>query len=1123
MLLRRLCHFCISLTIVANLPPGLVAAEAEPPAAPVAAGNLTLDDLFASDRFDVDSVPAMTWSNRSSTYFTLEASADGAHRDLVRHDPATGSREVLVPATALVPQGATEPLGIDAYEFSADESRLMIFTNSQRVWRRNTRGDYWVLNLSTHELQKLGGDAAPATLMFAKFSPEGTRAAYVRDNNLYEQDLASRTITPLTTDGSATRINGTSDWVNEEELDLRDCYRWSPDGGRILFWQFDTSDVSQFHLINNTDSNTPQLKTFAYPKVGERNSAVRLGVVSADGQALQWLNLPGDPREHYLLQAEWTPDGQQILVQQSNRAQNQLQIWLADPQSGDVRLVMTETDDAWLDPVNPVRWLDGGQSFLWLSERSGWRHAYRVRLDGTPAQPITQGEFDVIDVKGTDPSAGWLYYAASPENATQQYCFRVRLDGSQNQRISPADRPGWHSWELSPDGRWAVRTYSNFTTPPVVELIRTSDQSVVQTLADNRRLRERLAAVTRPETEFFQVKTDDSVTLDGWTIRPAKSGASSATKLPLLMHVYGEPYGQTVRDAWPGKQGLWHWMLANQGYVIASVDNRGTNVPKGRAWRKSVHRKIGIVAPADQAQAVTELLKRWPFVDPSRVGTWGWSGGGSMSLHAIFRYPELYRTAIAIAPVADQRLYDTIYQERYMGLPSENPQGYFDGSPINHAQGLRGKLLLIHGTGDDNCHYQGTERLINELISEGKLFSVLPYPNRTHGISEGQNTERHLMSAMTDFLQTHLKHLEKPAVQPIDGQSINQSIPRPMLQIFNRTAAQADVYRQLGDGGRVWAGAVEPNGNLLVRATIGEPFVVVDRTDRTESQVICEIPVQAFRLGPLPPIYTQQASAEGFPIVASDRVNPYALREAVYIVNQMLAQRPDVRRAMIQSGAQLSILAHDEFTTDLPEWSGLVNSPESEFQHLPAKDFWDARARGMGGSETDPYCSCAEENLLGYAGDPYSEECILIHELAHNIHLRGMTNVDPTFDQRLKAAYDAAMSAGLWQGKYASVNHHEYFAEGVQSWFDDNRQPDHDHNHVNTRVELIEYDPRLAELCREVFGETEFRYTKPATRLTGHLEGYAPDQSPRFEFPPRLNEVRNRIREAAQNRGKSQN
>lgn len=726
---------------------------------------LTVGRLFGAKEFDTEPVPALRWSKKTSTYFTFEKAAEGTGRDLVRTEPATGKKEVVVPAMAFVPSGAKGALKIESFQCSPDESRLLIYTNSKRVWRQNTRGDYWLLDVATRKLRKLGGDAPPSTMMFATFSPDGTRVAYVRENNLYVQDLDSLKVTPLTTDGSKTLINGTSDWVNEEELSLRNCFRWSPDGKSVLFWQFDTSGVSEFHLVDNVVNKSPRITSFAYPKVGEKNSATRLGLVTAAGGEVQWLDLPGDPREHYLPHADWTPDGSQILVQQFNRLQTELRVWRVDPATRQVNPLFTEKDDAWLENDNPFRWIDDGKSFLWLSERTGWRHAYRAKLDGSPLEPITNGEFDIIGVDAVDQKGGWLYYAASPKNATQRHLFRVKLDGTETEQLSPADQSGWHTHNVSPDGKWAVHTWSNFTTPPVVELVHAGDRTVVRTLADNAKLRQKLAILKRPDVEFLRVPIGNGVTLDGWSIKPANVDANS--KLPLLMHVYGEPHGQTVRDAWLGARGLWHWMLAQQGFVVASVDNRGTNVPRGREWRKSVHRKIGIIAPQEQAAAVRELLKRWKFVDPARVGSWGWSGGGSMSLNALFRHPDLYRTAIAIAPVADQLLYDTIYQERYMGLPSENAAGYRDGSPITHAGKLRGNLLLVHGTGDDNCHYQGTERLMEELIAKGKRFSVLPYPNRTHSIKEGRNTDQHLMETMTQFLRDNLQSPHAPLPEPV--------------------------------------------------------------------------------------------------------------------------------------------------------------------------------------------------------------------------------------------------------------------------------------------------------------------------------------------------------------------
>jgi putative heme-binding domain-containing protein len=720
---------------------------------------LTVNRLFGTGEFATEPLPARRWSKSSATYFTLERG------DVVRHDPATAKKEVVVPAAAFIPKGAKEPLRVEAYEFSADESRLLIFTNSRRVWRRNTRGDYWVLDVKGQSLRKLGGDAAPASLMFATLSPDGTRVAFVRENNLYVQDLDSLKVTPLTADGSKTLINGTSDWVNEEELDLRNCFRWSPDGKHVLFWQFDTSGVPEFHLVDNVVSKSPAVTSFAYPKVGDKNSATRLGVVPAGGGKVRWLDLPGDPREHYLPHADWTPDGLHVMVQQFNRLQTELTVFRADPATGEAKAVFTEKDAAWLENENPWRWLDGGKSFLWLSERSGWRHAYRVLADGSKVEPITTGEFDVMAVEAIDEAGGWLYYAASPKNATQRYLFRAKLDGNKTEQLSPEKQAGWHDYDISPDAKWAVHTWSNFTTPPAVELVRLADNTAVRTLTDNAKLRGKLAALKRPEIEFVRVPVGNGVVLDGWSMKPPKVEPNA--KLPLLMHVYGEPHGQTVRDAWPGPRGLWHWMLAQQGFVVASVDNRGTNVPRGREWRKSVHRKIGVLAPTEQAAAVRELLKRWPFVDAARVGSWGWSGGGSMSLNAIFRHPDLYRAAIAVAPVADQLLYDTIYQERYMGLPADNAAGYRDGSPVTHAGNLRGNLLLVHGTGDDNCHYQGTERLIDELIAKGKRFDVLPYPNRTHAIREGRNTDQHLTEAMTRFLRDNLQSPHAPAPDPV--------------------------------------------------------------------------------------------------------------------------------------------------------------------------------------------------------------------------------------------------------------------------------------------------------------------------------------------------------------------
>lgn len=737
------------LLIAVHALTGLHAEPAKPDPA-----QLTLARIFTDKEFDEEKMPSLKWSKISASYFTLEKPAEGKDgKDLVQNHVETGKQTILTSAKALTPKGEKKPLTVDSFEFNADESKALLFTHTKKVWRKNTRGDYWLLDLATKALTKLGGDAAPSTLMFAKFSPDGSRVAFVRKNNLQVQGLADLKITALTTDGSHTLINGTSDWVNEEELSLRDCYRWSPDGKQLLLWQFDTKGVKRFSLINQTDGTYPRITTFPYPKAGEKNSATRLGIIAATGSIITWLKVPGDPREHYLPHAEWTPDGKSVLLQQFNRLQNTLRVFLADPTTGETRLILTETDPAWIDNDNPIRWI--GDDFLWLSERRGWRHAYRATLSGK-LTPITTGPFDVIEVtKVNDVKNGDLYFYASPENPTQRYLYRASLEGSgEAQRLSPADQPGTHTYNFSEDTRWAIHTHSSFSSPPVVDLITLPEHLTKRTLKPQTKLREKLAALNLPKTQFLRVDIGEGIQADAWIMTPAH--LDPQRKHPLLMNVYGEPAGQTVKDSWGGQKMLWHAMLAQQGCVIASVDTRGTPAPKGRDWRKAAHLQLGILNAREEAVGVRALLKQFTFLDPQRVGIWGWSGGGTSSLDAIFQYPDLYRTAIAVAPVPDRRLYDTIYEERYMGLPKDQLKAYTAGSPITRAKSLQGHLLLIHGTGDDNVHYQGVEKLINELIIHNKAFTVMPYPNRDHAINIGKGTSRHLYELMTSYLKEHL-------------------------------------------------------------------------------------------------------------------------------------------------------------------------------------------------------------------------------------------------------------------------------------------------------------------------------------------------------------------------------
>ena len=718
---------------------------------------LSLERIFDSRDFAAERFGPARWMKDGQSYTTVEESTavkDG--RDIVLYSALTGKREVLIAASGLVPAGESTPLRIEDYEWSSDGKLLLVFTNSQRVWRQNTRGDYWVLDRAMGTLKKLGADFKPSTLMFAKISPDGRRAAYVCNNDIFAEDLGTGRVTRLTWDGSETLINGTFDWVYEEEFSLRDGFRWSPDGQSVAFWQLDSSGIKDFYLINNTDSLYPRIIPVKYPKVGVANSACRVGVVGVSGGYPRWLKIPGDSRNAYIARMDWAGNSRELILQHLNRLQNANEVMIGDASSGEVQTVFTDRDEAWVEVCNDLNWLSGGKSFTWVSEKDGWRHVYLVSRTGGEAKLITPGEFDVVSVERIDEKGGWLFFIASPENPAQRYLFRTRLDGQgKMERISPAGQPGTHSYQISSSCQWAFHTFSAFDLPPVTELVRLPKHEVTRILAANRDLNEQVKALQRLPTEFFRVDIGQGVRLDAWCIKPPDF--DPVKHYPLLIHVYGEPAGQTVLDSWGGNTYLWHLMLAQQGYLVASFDNRGTPAPRGRAWRKSVYRQIGILASSDQAAAVRAFLEKRPYIDASRIGIWGWSGGGSMTLNAMFRYPELYKTGLAVAFVSDQRLYDTIYQERYMGLPVDNEEGYKNGSPITFANSLRGNLLIVHGTGDDNVHYQSFERLVNELVANNKRFSMMSYPNRTHGISEGKNTTLQLYNTLTRYLNQNLK------------------------------------------------------------------------------------------------------------------------------------------------------------------------------------------------------------------------------------------------------------------------------------------------------------------------------------------------------------------------------
>lgn len=720
-------------------------------------GILSIDDIFSGEH-RANSFGGIKWRSNGDHFTRIEFAENDV--EIYQYDAQTGVKEILISTDQLVPKGQTTPLVVEGYEWSDDEAFMLLYTNSKRVWRENTRGDYWIFDMSSKSLSQIGQSLPASSLMFAKISPDGSLVGYVSGHNVYVEDLESQKITQLTNDGSENIINGTFDWAYEEELFCKDGFRWSPDSKRIAFWQIDASDIGDYLMINTTDSIYPFTIPVEYPKAGSDPSSARIGVIDLSSGHTSWMKIPGDPKQHYLPRLQWIGDSQMI-VQQLNRKQNELTLWSCNAKNGEITKFYKESDPAWVDLVHmdvtaPWEMLDlpnYEEALYRLTEKDGWRHIYKLPLDGSPEILVTDWPHDIARYYTLGHSDGTGYVNASPENATQRYLYQISMDGTFSpKRITPAQFEGVNRYDISPNGIFALHTHSSAMTPISVHLIRLPEHEVIHTFAENQTYLEKLKAdVKMPTVEFFKVITDDGVEMDGRMLKPYDF--DPAKEYPVIFNLYGEPAGQTAVDQWSGF--LWPVMMTQKGFIYMTLDNRGTPSLKGREWRKSIYRKVGTLNSRDQAMAARKIAE-WPFVDSSRLGVWGWSGGGSMTLNLMFRYPDIYHTGVSVAAVANQLYYDNIYQERYMGLPSENMQDFIDGSPIHFAKNLQGNLLYIHGTADDNVHYQNAEALINELVKQNKQFDLMSYPGRSHGIWEGQGTTKHLYTLIMKYFEEHL-------------------------------------------------------------------------------------------------------------------------------------------------------------------------------------------------------------------------------------------------------------------------------------------------------------------------------------------------------------------------------
>ena len=662
---------------------------------------------------------------------------------------------------------------IESFLFSQNKNKILLFTKSVKVWRYNTKGDYWVYDFKTKQGNKIGKSMPDSSLMFAKFSPNEKFVAFVSKEksdknirnsstsvNIYIENLEDNSIKKLTSsNGTEKLINGTFDWVYEEEFGCRDGFIFNESGNKIAFWQIDANQVRDFYMINNTDSIYSYTIPVEYPKVGEDLTPAKIGVINLDNGEIQWMNIPGESHKYYLPRMTWIPGKDELMVQQLNRKQNHSKIFVANSDTGESKLLMEEKDDAWVDlrsswPYQVQagwKFINSGKEFLYTTEKDGWSHIYRFNIKKQTEYLVTKGNYDVVKPLAYDEKSDEVYFIASPNQPTERYLYKTSAKGKGNlKRITPEILEGSHNYQISTKAKYAFHSFSNYYTRPMQAIISLPDHRFINEDQNMVNKFDKKKKSDHP-LEFFQITTVDDVTMEGWIVKPKNMDKNK--KYPVLFYFYSEPAGQTgVNRYGAGNNGLYDGNLAEDGYVYVTFDGRGTPSPKGRAWRKAIYRQIGRVNVRDMAMGAKAVFDKYTFIDTSRVAVHGWSGGGTATLNCLFQYPEIFHTGIAVAAVANQLTYDNIYQERYMGDPKESYQDYVDGSPIKYAKNLEGNLLYIHGTGDDNVHYQNAEMLANELIKHKKVFYMLSYPNRSHGIRE-DGAYPHVRLMFTDFLR----------------------------------------------------------------------------------------------------------------------------------------------------------------------------------------------------------------------------------------------------------------------------------------------------------------------------------------------------------------------------------
>lgn len=694
--------------------------------------------------FSPEEIRNVNWMQDGQFYTALERTKNDI--ELRKYNILKGNYEVLVSASDLQVDGRDKPISIQGYQFSSDEKKILIKSDVEQIWRRSTRENYFVYDLETGETQKL--TRSDQKQQYAQLSPSGNKAAFVQDNNLYLVDLETGKEKAVTTDGKFNHIiNGATDWVYEEEFGIAKAWYWSPDGNKIAFYRFDESHVKEF-FMTDWGELYPGLTRFKYPKAGEKNSTVKIGVYDLKSEETTWMDV-GSENDQYIPRINWTKDPEVLAIRRMNRLQNKQDLMLADANTGDTEIIKTETSDAWIDVNDDLKFLENGDRFIYVSEESGYNHIYLYDMAGEQIRQITKGDWEVTNYLGYDENADKIYYVSTEESPLQRHLYSINVDGSGKKKLS--DGQSWNSVNMSRDYKYYIKTTSSPGNPPTYTLHK-GDGTHVRMLEENEKLEQKIAEYSMPSKEYIKLPLEQA-TLNGYIMKP--SDFNPEKKYPTLFYVYGGPGSQTVTKSFSsGQRPMWHKYLAEQGYIVVSVDNRGTGA-RGRDFEKQIYKKLGQYEVIDQIDAAKYLTETYDFIDEDRLGIWGWSYGGYMSSLVLAQANDLFDTTIAVAPVTNWRFYDTIYTERFMQTPQMNPEGYQKGSPITYADQIEGSYLLVHGTGDDNVHFQNSVELVNKLVAEGVQFESMYYPNRSHGIYGG-NTRSHLYKMMTNFILENL-------------------------------------------------------------------------------------------------------------------------------------------------------------------------------------------------------------------------------------------------------------------------------------------------------------------------------------------------------------------------------